>query len=173
MVKKLSIRADYAYSSVEQIQAGDHFADAYPSWLDIGHQRKKCGNDGGGISDLQSSTARRRRREKKRWLTWILKDLFCATQASRDGVQYSWVDTCYIDTSDNIDFQRLLTAAILGSSYHLIVKNSGRLLSDLVNDKWLIVYDNYDVLPARTTGLSLPLNLTTTRRVMELDTVSR
>jgi hypothetical protein len=65
MAKELPICADCACSSVEQVQAGNHFADAHLSWLDAGHQRKKYSNDGGGISDLGSSTARRRHRERK------------------------------------------------------------------------------------------------------------
>jgi hypothetical protein len=65
MAKELPIRADCACSFAERIQFRKHFADVHLSWLGAGYQPKKC-RDGGGISDLGTSTIFRQLREKKR-----------------------------------------------------------------------------------------------------------
>jgi len=35
---------------------------------------------------------------------------FCGEQARRDGFQYFWVDTCYIDKSNAVELQEAITS---------------------------------------------------------------
>jgi hypothetical protein len=38
------------------------------------------------------------------------KILFCGEQAARDGLQHSWVDTCCIDKSNNVELQEAINS---------------------------------------------------------------
>ena len=58
---------------------------------------------------------------------------FCGEQAGRDGVQYFWVDTCYIDKSNSTE----LAAAI--NSMFRWYQNAAKCcvyLSDVSTTKW-------------------------------------